>query len=366
MPVHIIQQGKSSSCVNPVLLHHSFFNGVLKDVASLEYVIYDVSTLENLGDPQQIFPVAGRQAVDLTDCSIGGDRLSQGRYVAQHTVDANANPGDYLIKWFQKRELTDTEQEFSEPFIVIPSDEPVLKASYCSISELREMGYDECTVSSLALAKAAMRATAVINKITKRTFGAVYKTLSLDGTGSDGLLFNEAIVAVETVTANNTVEYDPDTLVVYNRHISENLLSPDDRNAPEISFRRGEYYQYYTNTSLDYYCPRRFPVGAQNIKVKGVFGYTEANGSSAGGVPSDIRKVCAMLVRRELPLIGTGQRQFINQEFRITLERTRHQTVEYASPTGVAQTMVFGLLTGDPEIDSILVAYMRPMGIGVA
>jgi hypothetical protein len=65
-------------------------------------------------------------------------------------------------------------------------------------------------------------------------------------------------------------------------------------------------------------------------------------------------------VREIPPLADTGRREEVRQRYRILQERTREQSYtldRLAHP---------GALTGDPDIDDILVQFMRPADLGAA
>jgi hypothetical protein len=92
-----------------------------------------------------------------------------------------------------------------------------------------------------------------------------------------------------------------------------------------------------------------------------VFGYTEPDGSPAGRTPEMIRHATKLLVMRDLPLLAsTDQREDAQRRFRLTSERTRDQSYTLEA------LKLHGAFTGDPEIDNILVAFVRPPDLGAA
>jgi hypothetical protein len=103
-----------------------------------------------------------------------------------------------------------------------------------------------------------------------------------------------------------------------------------------------------------------FPKGAFNVAVTGLWGVTEPDGSETGGVPLEIRRACMLLVLRAIyPLAGQDSADARNR-WRILEEKTRDQSYRLE---GLKSP---GLLTGDPEIDDILLRYRRPAGLGAA
>jgi hypothetical protein len=64
---------------------------------------------------------------------------------------------------------------------------------------------------------------------------------------------------------------------------------------------------------------------------------------------------------RELPLLGSAdQREDAQRRYRLTSERTRDQSYTLEA------LKLHGAFTGDPEIDNILVAFVRPADVGAA
>ena len=115
-------------------------------------------------------------------------------------------------------------------------------------------------------------------------------------------------------------------------------------DAPRLSLRSG-----------------RFPKGYGNIEARGLWGYTEDDGSAEGRTPLEIRRVTILLVLRTLPPMGdTDAAGEARNRWRILEERTRDQSYKLDR---VAQT---GAFTGDPEIDGILARFRRPPGLGAA
>ena len=64
---------------------------------------------------------------------------------------------------------------------------------------------------------------------------------------------------------------------------------------------------------------------------------------------------------RELPLLGNAdQREDAQRRYRLTSERTRDQSYTLEA------LKLHGAFTGDPEIDNLLVAFVRPADVGAA
>jgi hypothetical protein len=119
----------------------------------------------------------------------------------------------------------------------------------------------------------------------------------------------------------------------------------EDFDAPRITLRFGY----------------AFPLGQGNIEVEGLFGYTEHDGTALGRTPLAIKRATMILALRSLPGVGNVEAREDNRRRpRIVEERTRDQAYRLAPPT--ASTV----LTGEPEVDEILLRYRRPLGLGAA
>ena len=100
-----------------------------------------------------------------------------------------------------------------------------------------------------------------------------------------------------------------------------------------------------------------FPQAAQNVRVQGLFGYTDPDGSPLGGTPAGIRKALMLLVQRNLPSLACETEGF-DARFanRVISMETRDQKIAFASK-GLGE----GGYTGDIEIDGLLSLYARPL-----
>jgi hypothetical protein len=316
-------RGQRSDVSHPALSVFTPIDGLLDDVDVVEYVIVD-----RTGDaPVQVFPESGRA---------GATRLGVGHYVAVYTPPASAQLGHHAARWLVR--AAESELHFETPFEVLAT--PIdTSPGYCMLQYLRDEGFSPEAVNDTRLARAIALASRTIERITGRFFEPRRQRIELDGLGSSELLLDEPIIAIERIDIGGGGPVSGAT--VYNRHITQGLMLPDDRQNPRI--RLG------------------FPCGARNVRVTGLFGYTEPDGSPTGTTPLLIREACKRLVVREIPLLAdTGRREDVRQRYRILQERTREQSYtldRLAHP---------GALTGDPDIDDILVQFMRPADLGAA
>jgi hypothetical protein len=317
-------RGQRSDLNHPALSVFTPINGLLDDVDVVEYAIFD-----RTGDvPVQVFPESGRAAAA---------RLGVGHYVALYTPPASAQLGHHAVRWFVR--ATEDELHFETPFEVLAAPIDAPQSGYCMLQDLRDEGFGPEAASNARLARAIAFASRTIERITGRFFEPRRQRIELDGRGSSELLLDEPIIAIEKIEIGGGGAVSGAT--VYNRHITQGLMLPDDRQNPRI--RLG------------------FPCGARNVRISGLFGYTEPDGSPTGTTPLLIRDACKRLVVREIPLLAdTDRREDARQRHRILQERTREQSYtldRLAHP---------GALTGDADIDDILVQFMRPADLGAA
>lgn len=145
--------------------------------------------------------------------------------------------------------------------------------AYTTVDRLRAAGITPTQASDARLRELIAVATATVDGFTGRHFEPRPKTVRIDGTGKDVLLLNEAIVEITGVAIrywNLDAPPDPisvEDVVVYNRHLVEGLLDPDDRENPRIA--TGTFDQpddmFFTDWSR----------GRKNIEITGWFGYTD-------------------------------------------------------------------------------------------
>lgn len=290
----------------------------------------------------QIYPVTPgtKQSVNLVT-----HRVGLGYYAAVWTSSAAA-VGAYTIRWSVVPVVGDEEVVFDQSFEVVTKDFP--GRNYCSLQSLRDDGITASAVADDVAQRLIVQASRMVEMYTGRVFAPVPKTVRVDGNNSRRLLFQEPIVAIESLTVSlflGILESDlavlPDTFLVYNRHLSMGLLQPDDRDNPKIEF------VYDANLE-----------GAQNIEVVGVFGYTEPDGSWCGRTPELIQVATRLLCFRYRAKPGTDDRDDDVKRGRIISEHTKDQGYQLANMS------MFGGYTADPEIDGILSSFTRPPKFG--
>lgn len=239
---------------------------------------------------------------------------------------------------------------------------------YTTVSSLRAAGVPT-SVTDPTLEVMIELASQMIDEWTGWWFEPREMTLKADGAGTPALLLSVPICRVDEVRIR-TDDFDPvfdvlesDTYLVYNRHLS-GLTQPDDRQNPKLEIRRNDDGRP-SLSSLG-----RFPLGRQNVEIDGAFGYTDRDPSETtpeGITPKLIAYACDLVVIRVLkpgtPMYDTGAWDEAAASRRgVQSLRTRDQSISFFGGASGAGSVSFP--TGDPEIDRILVRYVRPPAIG--
>ena len=355
----LVERSQVSSASAPALDLFTTLNGVPTDVVSLEFAIFEKISTPGVGT--QVYPTSGRVTVD-TDLTPDGDKISTGHYAASWTVPADAALGIWEIRWYYTVVAGLPEQTFAEEFVVVSvaAGSPAA-GGYCTVQNVRDEGITEALASTTRVTNLIELASRYIDRMTGRYFEPRAKTLDLDGSGTDTLLLGEPIVAITELYITTSGWVVTDTAVaaadytVYNRHLSQSLLDPDDRDCPKIVLISD------LTTRSGRLATSVFTKGVQNIRVVGTFGYTEADGTSNGRVPLAIRHAATLLVTRMVPKAAKAETRSMTQAMSLVSRiKTRHQSISFAR---IASG--YGL-TGDPEIDNILKSHQRPIRVGAA
>jgi hypothetical protein len=369
--VPALARGQSSSCASPALDLFTQVNGVLIDVGALEFQVFDVSDPGKQQNPVQVFPETegARAPVNIGALCPAGDKRSTGHFVARWTPPVDEAIGTHEVRWFFRLTPTSPEQTFREEFEVLVEVAGFSGTGYAFVSDLREEGITAADISDARLQRLIAQASRYIERITGRFFEPRVQTLTIDGSGGRALPLGHPIIALDGVFIDSSpfspgdLGVDPSVFRVYNRHLTQGLLLPDDRDDPKLEFFHGsdlggvrfEPAGALGRASLVW------PRGQQNVTVRGVFGYTEPDGSPTGSTPTLIRQVTKLLVMRDVPrLTDLDRREDAQRRWRLTSERTRDQAYTLEA------LKLHGAFTGDPEIDNILVAFMRPPDLGAA
>ncbi len=265
-------------------------------------------------------PTYGGTYVEITD-EITRVTLVPGTTVYDY-VDTDGDPSYwYRTSYYNSATLLES----------TPSDPIKGTASwqYCTIQDLRDEGVTVEMLSDEDALKKITLASKYIEKVTGRWFEPRERSFLLRTKGRQMLEMPAPIILISEVKlvegrgdSMTETTIDLDTLLIYNRHLTEGLTDPDDRDDPMISYRRDT--RLWRAESIGEYV-ERWPNNFQQVRVTGVFGYTELESievpgetspgsqvpNSYGVTPDGISRVCVMLVIRDIPLLT-------NQEARTT------------------------------------------------
>jgi hypothetical protein len=250
-------------------------------------------------------------------------------------------------------------------------------ARYLTVAEVRAEGYpfnDTTTYNDAYVEGKIDTASEQIEKFTGNWFASKDRPFQLDGDGGNFLKVPAPIVQIDSITittharfgVDTTYEVDLTEVRVYNRHLTQGLLSPDDRKNPGIAI---ESFLAEPYESLDFW-----PSGDQNVFLEGKFGWTELGSSdtpgetavgsqiptSKGVTPFLIKRACMLLVRKHFPKVGDYQGLLSTGAITgVRKLQARDQTVDFGAGGGGTGMRYVGGSTGDEEIDRILLGFRR-------
>lgn len=344
--------GVASSATNPVLDLWTLVGGALADVTALVFSIYDLST----GTPTL---VAGPTAVVVS----GPNHLSTGRYVAPYT--AAGNTGRHRIVWLVT--FPDASQAtYQADFDVLAAGLSLKGPAYCLLSDLRDEGFTTAMVSDLRALTLIRTVSTFIERWTRRFFEPRYRTVELDGSRGPSQWIPDPVIALASAAVDGSV-VDPTCYKVFNRHVSEGLTNPDDRDNPRITFQRiVRSLQVVDSSDRPYINKQIFWPGPRSVQLVGLFGFTDPDPDvQVGATPELIKRAAMLLFSREmLPMADGDGRSDAQNAFRVNSLRTRDQSVGYGPDRSSLIGRGGGEFTGDPAIDDIIAQYVAPMFIG--
>ena len=357
----LIQKGTQLDGATPLLEFWAARDGKLEDLYALSFQVW------NLDDNVQVTPGLGSTTVDVavTYPTAGAGRLSKGRYFATWVMPGTTKPGRHQIRWTYQFASTDTPMQARVPFEIVSEyvAEPHL---LCGLLDFQAEGVGP---QNRGRELGAIRsATRTIERLTgDRFFDPRARVLTLDGTGSPWLPLPMTIIAIESVTISSFGDtfddvIDPSEYRVFARHVSEGMVPPTDRDVPKIELGPwGESSQWQPVDGWGSSSGRRFPEGRRNVQVKGVFGLTEYDGTPWGRTPEQLVEVCKTLAFKELPKKGSADATSATAGAPagpLVRLKQRDQEVEWAAPG--AGSVRSGMLTGDADVDDVILSFRRP------
>lgn len=327
---------------------------------------FTVSVLDADGSATQVFAHDCDVVADQIQDPLTGE-LQPGHYAAAFSPSAfspSVPPGSRLeIAWAWTMP-NGAEGIMVRRFDLLQNVAPTLGSGYCLVSDMREEGLSRERVSDERLLRLILLQSQYVDRVTGRFFEPRWQIQTLNGTGGRAMQLGDPIIALALVTLGNPVvnTIEPESFRIFNRHITAGITAPDDRNDPKIEFvHYRDIFGRQRSASIDsplFGVPFRdlfFPAGVQNVNVSGLFGFTDPDGSATGCTPELIRHATKLLVMREAYRFASDERDE-RKRHRILSEGTRDQRYQLQAATE-------GALTGDREIDDLLLMYMRPIRI---
>ena len=363
--------------------------GLVCVAQSVTYHVDDISTDAKYANPARVFPAAVGSTLPEADVDLVADLLGTGHYRASAFATflaSHTGTGRHRITWsftIMVSDVNSTPSWFSPnrfsgldpstilgPYTATEEFDVVAGAAswgYCLPSDLRDEGLTTSDATDRRLATTITLATDYIKRATGNYFEPQAQIIQVDGRKGHAVMLDNPICWLEKMQVlsmfdGSALDVDLSYCRVYNRHLTDGILSPDDRNDPKI-----ELLRVVTLLSGDVVVGlaplasfSTWPVGVKNVQLTGVFGYTEPDGSPTGTLPNLIRHTCKLLAMREYAKMT----DFDNREDRQHRGRISSESVQGYSRGYQARTLSGNFY--DPEIDDLLSAFRRPMTLGVA
>lgn len=352
---------------NPVLDVYVHRAGVLATPFTLSYQIFDVSTEAKMLAPTQVFPTTpgNEQLVDLVAAKLG-----DGHFAATWTVGASETYGRHRIVWYATLDDGGTEYSTSVDFDVLEGGVGNGQRGYALVSDLRDEGFTATMISNARAIMKIEAASRQIDRFTRQFFEARELTVRIDGARTEALTFDFPILAIKSVRFTDYEgAVDLSALAIYNRHVAQGLMMPDDRRNPKIEWAHSSSIPWgQTAARIFDTTTTVWREGTANVEVAGVFGFTEpfelalSTQVSAffGRCPEAIKRAVLLMVVRDMSKLVRPEDRFeAMNRHRIKSEATRDQNYTL----GPGRSDSGGGWTGDPEIDDIIADHLAPVRI---
>ena len=359
-----LTKGEESTSTNPALQLFIRLGEFLADPISATYRIEDIHN----PDVAPVVKVANT-SFNLDDIGLGGNRLGVGRYYIPVGLSTSTDFSYGTHRVVCNYVMVTGGRSYSQVI-----DFEVLDAAYfptgdsyigyATTRSLVDNGFLPFSYAPEKVHRHIRRASIELENITSRFFEPRYFQMDLDGMVSTALFVDEAIIAVEKVevvaTDGSGVEtleaFDSSLYRVYNRHL-DGLLNPDDRDNPLLSMGRTRYVPGVTSSHGE----SHWPSGKQNIRITGVFGFTDPDPRSdkilIGHTPDDFQQILGVMIDRFLtdPTLSSMATQ---QPGLVKSYKTRDQAIHFYGASGnVSYT---GGWTGDTLLDQKLQRFVKP------
>lgn len=205
---------------------------------------------------------------------------------------------------------------------------------YATPADLRAEGVTEAMASDERLVALIDEASRSIDQLTGWSFEPRALTLHMAGRGTSTLEPPLPPIRLDRLSVDGAALNED--FIIAGAPIAPGF------DAPRIGRREGKIF-----------------LRGSHIEAAGLWGYTEADGTALGRTPRDIRRACMLLVLRTLHPLADAASADVRNRWRIIEERTRDQSYRL-TPSAPSS------LSGDPDVDAILLRYQRPSGLGAA
>jgi len=211
--------------------------------------------------------------------------------------------------------------------------------TYITIQDIRDRGVTEEAAGDDAVESAIERACLVTDSYCGRNFLQREETYHLDGTGRRLLLLDDRpIIEIERIAADD-LELNPEDYRVY----------------------RDEGYIKLVGYTLDLFTRLAgvFPLGEQNIEIKGKFGFQ--------AVPPEVKEACILLVldilknRASEADVSKSSSSSTENAVGIRSVKVGDIAVQFEYPNMVTKTSAFARTTGVYEADRLLLKYRKDL-----
>lgn len=200
---------------------------------------------------------------------------------------------------------------------------------YISVEDIRDEGVKEEEAEDPRVENLIETAEQYFENMTGQHFYEKETTMTLYGRDSKTIFLPVHIISCDKIEINEET-INSDKYRIFNRYM------PDDRHNPKIVFD--------------------FEVAeGDTVDIEGSFGFVEEDGSTPKMVEYAIKK----LVINEIPLMTDSEGQDEKKRGRIIREKSDKYEYE------LSDVMVRNDLTGDPDIDRVILQYQAPIGGGV-
>lgn len=210
---------------------------------------------------------------------------------------------------------------------------------YATVQDLRDEGLAASQLSDARADDLLDEASRFVDACTGWVFEPRPWTFVMDGRGTPTIEPPLPPIALSGLTTDGR----PLSLAPGNLHVVGAPVGPGFEG-PRLTRRHGQV----------------FGRGEGNVVAEGIWGYTESDGTPFGRTPRSIRRATLLLVLRwSAPLGEEDAVAEARDRWRIVEERTRDQHYKLGP-------IPHGPLTGDPEIDTLLLRFRPPAQLGAA